>query len=91
MIAQRSRIIYINVKKHEINQRDHSDSVIEARVEEDEYEILGIHPSYSIVTMQDLGPRRTTAIVLKNNKTNQVRFVRAETSNESQKDVNFDL
>ena len=64
MIARLRRIIYINVKKHGTNKRDHSDSVIEARVEEDEYEILGIHPSYKIVTMQDLGPRRTTAIVL---------------------------
>ena len=64
MIARLRRIIYINVKKHGINKRDHSDSVIEAQVEEDEYEILGIHSSYKIVTMQDLGPRRTTAIVL---------------------------
>lgn len=64
MIARLRRIIYINVKKHRITKIDHSDSVIEAQVEEDEYEILGIHPSYKIVTMQDLGPRRTTAIVL---------------------------
>ena len=83
MIALRSRIIYIDVKKHEIHKRDQSDTVIEARVEEDEYEILGVHPSYRIVNMQDLGPRRTTAIVLENTKTNQVRFLRAETSDES--------
>ena len=46
MIARKSRIIYIYVKKHGINKRDLSDSVIEAQVEEDEYEILAIHPFY---------------------------------------------
>ena len=66
--------------------------MIEARVEEEEYEVLDLHQSFRVVAMQDLGPRRMTAIVLENTKTNQVRFVRAELNDASsgeQKGIRF--
>ena len=57
--------------------------MIEARVEEEEYEVLDLNESFRVVAMQDLGPRRMTAIVLENTKTSQVRFVRAELNDAS--------